>query len=175
MLFASLLALCTLVIGWSPAADEPGESVTATEVKYEDLDKAIAAGKGKVVLVDFWATWCAPCEFTMPRLKSLAERFKDRGLVVVGLTEFYGESNGKTLTRDAELSEIAAFKKRLRLPYPFAVADSDANNLRYGVRALPTTFLIDRRGVVRYVSVGADDPGDDTLAAVVKRLLDEKQ
>jgi thiol-disulfide isomerase/thioredoxin len=141
----------------------------------DERPTTLAELRGRVVLLDFWATWCAPCEFTMPRLKSLAEQFKDRGLVVVGLTEFYGESNGKTLTRDAELSEIAAFKKRLRLPYPFAVADSDANNLRYGVRALPTTFLIDRRGVVRYVSVGADDPGDDTLAAVVKRLLDEKQ
>jgi thiol-disulfide isomerase/thioredoxin len=135
----------------------------------------LASLRGRVVLLDFWATWCEACEFTMPRLKALEEKFKDRGLTVVGLTEFYGESGGKTLTHDEELAEIAAFKKRLRLTYGFGVAVSDANNLRYGVRALPTSILIDRRGVVRYINVGATDANDDALEGVIKRLLDEKQ
>jgi thiol-disulfide isomerase/thioredoxin len=134
----------------------------------------LASLRGRVVLLDFWATWCEACEFTMPRLKVLEEKFKDRGLSVVGLTEFYGESGGKTLTREAELSEIAAYKKRLRLAYTFGVAETDANNLRYGVRALPTAILIDRRGVVRYINVGATDANDDALEGVIKRLLDEK-
>jgi thiol-disulfide isomerase/thioredoxin len=140
----------------------------------DEKPTTLASLRGRVVLLDFWATWCGACVFTMPRLKMLEEKFKARGLVVVGLTEFYGESGGKTLTHDAELSEIAAFKKRLRLNYAFAVADSDSNNLRYGVRALPTTFLIDRRGVVRYVAVGAVDSADDALEGVVKGLLEEK-
>jgi thiol-disulfide isomerase/thioredoxin len=158
--------------------DSAAHAETAPEIEIarwlDQKPTTLAALRGRVVLLDFWATWCGACEFTMPRLKSLEEKFKDRGLVVVGLTEFYGESGSKTLTRDAELSEIAAFKKRLRLSYPFAVADSDTNNLRYGVRALPTTFLIDRRGVVRYVTVGAVDAADDALEGVIKRLLDEK-
>jgi thiol-disulfide isomerase/thioredoxin len=134
----------------------------------------LASLRGRVVLLDFWATWCEACEFTMPRLKTLEEKFKDRGLTVVGLTEFYGESGGKTLTREAELAEIVAFKKRLRLNYAFGVAETDANNLRYGVRALPTAVLIDRRGVVRYINVGATDANDGALEGVVKRLLEEK-
>jgi thiol-disulfide isomerase/thioredoxin len=135
---------------------------------------SLAALRGRVVVLDFWATWCEACAFTMPRLKALEDKFGPRGLTVVGLTEFYGESGGKALTRDAEMAEIAAFKKRLRLGYALGVADSDATELRYGVRALPTAILIDRRGVVRYIAVGAADSNDDPLEGVVKRLLDEK-
>jgi thiol-disulfide isomerase/thioredoxin len=134
----------------------------------------LAALRGQVVVLEFWATWCEPCQWTMPKLKLLQDKFRERGLVVVGLTEFYGESGGKTLTREAELTEIAAFKRRLRLTYGVGVAASDANNLRYGVRALPTTFLIDRRGVVRYVNVGADDAGTSALEGVIESLLAEK-
>ena len=86
MLFASLLALCTLVVGWSPAADEPGKGVTATEVKYEELDKAIAAGKGKVVLVDFWATWCGPCVKKFPHFVETNKKYKDKGLACVSVS-----------------------------------------------------------------------------------------
>lgn len=136
---------------------------------------SLAALRGRVVVLDFWATWCEACQFTMPRLKALEEKFGARGLTVVGLTEFYGESGGRELTRDAELAEIAAYRKRLRLNYAFGVADSDATALRYGVRALPTAILIDRRGVVRYIAVGAAESNDeDPLEGVVRRLLDEK-
>ncbi|MDT7602259.1 MAG: hypothetical protein QOF61_256 [Acidobacteriota bacterium] len=159
-----------------------GEAATHTEVapeieiaKWIDAQPtALASLRGRVVVLEFWATWCEPCQQTMPKLKLLQDKYRDRGLVVLGLTEFYGESNGQTVTREAELAEIAAFKRRLRLTYGFAVAESDANNLRYGVRALPTTFLIDRRGVVRYINVGANDAGTDALEGVVESLLAEK-
>ncbi|MCA1632041.1 MAG: TlpA family protein disulfide reductase [Acidobacteria bacterium] len=134
----------------------------------------IASLRGQVVLLDFWATWCAPCRETMPRLERLHEKYKGRGLAVVGLTELYGESEGKPLTPTAELASIAAFKKELKLTYAIGVAANDANNLRYGVRALPATFLIDRRGVVRYVGVGAVDSTEDALEGVIERLLNEK-
>jgi cytochrome c biogenesis protein CcmG/thiol:disulfide interchange protein DsbE len=134
----------------------------------------LASLRGRVVVLEFWATWCEPCLTLMPKLRLLQDKFKDRGLVVVGLTEFYGESGGRAVTRDEELSEIAAFKRRLRLTYGVGVAENDANNLRYGVRALPATFLIDRRGVVRYISVGADEAGTGALEGVVESLLAEK-
>ncbi|MCA1817794.1 MAG: TlpA family protein disulfide reductase, partial [Acidobacteria bacterium] len=72
------------------------------------------------------------------------------------------------------LKEIADFKKSLRLPYPVGVGANAATALRYGVRALPTTFVIDRRGVVRYVLVGGGASANDLLESVVKILLDEK-
>jgi cytochrome c biogenesis protein CcmG/thiol:disulfide interchange protein DsbE len=151
---------------------------TAPEIEIKQWldrkDTTLASLRGQVVLLDFWATWCAPCRETMPRLERLHEKYRARGLAVVGLTELYGESEGKSLAPAAELSSIAAFKKELRLTYGIGVAANDANNLRYGVRAMPATFLIDRRGVVRYVGVGAVDSTEDALEGVIERLLSEK-
>ena len=152
------------------------ETAPEIEIKQwlDHKDMTLAGLRGQVVLLDFWATWCAPCRETMPRLERLHEKYKARGLAVVGLTELYGEADGKPLTQAAELSSIAAFKRELHLTYAVGVAANDANNLRYGVRALPATFLIDRRGVVRYVGVGAVDSSEDALEGVIERLLSEK-
>ncbi|MCA1815828.1 MAG: TlpA family protein disulfide reductase [Acidobacteria bacterium] len=149
---------------------------TAPEIEVKDwLDAkptTLASLRGRVVLLDFWATWCEPCRETMPRLAKLQDRYGERGLSVVGLTEFYGATDGKS--EAAELKEIADFKKSLRLPYAVGVGANAATALRYGVRALPTTFVLDRRGVVRYVLVGGGASANDLLESVVKILLDEK-
>ncbi|MFL6231327.1 MAG: redoxin domain-containing protein [Pyrinomonadaceae bacterium] len=159
-------------------AESAAHTEVAPEVEVakwiEQKPTTLAALRGQVVVLEFWATWCEPCQQTMPRLKLLQDKFRERGLVVVGLTELYGESGGKSVTREEELSEIAAFHKRLRLSYGVGVAATDATNLRYGVRALPTTFLIDRRGVVRYIDIGADEAGTTALEGVIESLLDEK-
>jgi cytochrome c biogenesis protein CcmG, thiol:disulfide interchange protein DsbE len=159
-------------------AESAAHAEVAPEIEIANwLDakpQTLASLRGQVVVLEFWATWCEPCQQTMPKLRVLQDKFRERGLVVVGLTELYGESNGRSVTREEELAEIAAFKKRLRLTYGVGVAESDANNLRYGVRALPATFLIDRRGVVRYVNVGADEGGTSALEGVVESLLAEK-
>jgi thiol-disulfide isomerase/thioredoxin len=136
-------------------------------VKLSDL-------RGRVVLLDFWATWCGPCRYTMPKLKKLHERFKKDGLTVIGLTQYYGRAGGAAVTPPEELQFLRTYKKNLKLPYAFAVAADEDNDERYGVRAIPTAFLLDRRGRVRYISVGASDTNDDALADVIKKLLAEQ-
>jgi len=129
--------------------------------------------RGRVVLLDFWATWCAPCRYTMPKLKTLHDRFKKDGLTVIGLTQFFGRVGNEVLTPKEELEHLRSYKKELKLPYAFAVAADEDNDLRYGVRSIPTAFLLDRRGRVRYISVGAGEADDVELARIIKRLLAE--
>jgi len=152
------------------AADPPAilvdEWIDQRPTKLSDL-------RGRVVLLDFWATWCGPCRVTLPRLQSWYESYKDKGLVVLGVTNFFGHAEGKPLTRAQEMDYLRDFKKKFRLQYGFAIADSEENDRNYAVTNIPTTFLIDRRGVVRFISVGSSDLESAALSKMIKKLIDE--
>ena len=141
------------------------EWMDRTQVKLAEL-------RGQVVLLDFWATWCGPCRATLPRFEKFYEQYKDKGLVVIGLTNFEGEVEGKQMTRAQELAYLRDFKKKFALTYGFAISDGQ-NDVNYTVSSIPTTFLIDRRGVVRFISIGSSDVEGAALQKMIKKLLDE--
>lgn len=115
--------------------------------------------RGRVVLVDFWAAWCGPCRLLAPHLNSLKDRFGAQGLTVVGIT-----------TDDAERAAVFSEKHQMRYPI---VVDKDGDTSRaYGVTALPTMLLVDKKGVIRDVFVGYD-PTSDRIEVAVKKLLAE--
>jgi thiol-disulfide isomerase/thioredoxin len=121
---------------------------------------SIAAVRGRVVLLDFWATWCAPCRVVMPKLGALQARYGAQGLSVLGVS-----------TEEAE--EVALFAQRMPLRYPVAVDKHAQTTRSYGVASLPTLVVIDKRGVVRDVSIGYEPMQDTRLESTVRALLAE--
>ena len=123
--------------------------------------------KGKVVLLDFWAVWCGPCIAAFPHLRELNEKYAQRGLVIVGVTQYYQHEwddkakrtrraqSPQEVTPAQEQATLVKFAKHHQLKYRIAVTrkTSDFSNA-YGVKGIPQFVLIDRSGIVRLIRVG---------------------
>ena len=163
-----------------PFASFYSDQITAGNLKeivikewIDQLPVKLADLRGQVVLLDFWAPWCGPCRATFPRLQRWHKQYKNKGLVILGITDFEGQAEGKALTPAQELDYLRDFKKKFSLPYGFAIANAADNDLNYGVSSFPTTFLIDRRGVLRFISIGASDLEAAALDRMIEKLIKE--
>jgi len=117
---------------------------TAAEFQLRGFDGGIyslAALKGKVVLLDFWATWCGPCRRSMPETEELFTRYREQGLVVIGVDVNEDEP------------AIAAFLRKVRRSYPTAMSNSDILSA-YHVTAYPTFVLIGHDGKILVHQIG---------------------
>jgi thiol-disulfide isomerase/thioredoxin len=122
---------------------------------------ALDAYAGKVVLLDFWASWCAPCRQSFPWMNGLQQEHEDEGLVIVAVN----------LDQDRELAEafLAQRPARFRIEY-----DAPGNIAReFGVQAMPTSFLIDRQGRVRARHAGFRDKQREERERQIDQLLKE--
>jgi thiol-disulfide isomerase/thioredoxin len=118
--------------------------------------------RGKVVLLNFWATWCMPCRQEMPTLETLYQRYKDAGLVVLAV-------NMDTLSTTG----VEAFVQEVAVTFPIVLDPAWATAQTYRVLGLPTTYLIDRAGNVVVREVGERDWLDGVSQTAVQGLLHE--
>jgi len=137
-----------------PAPDFALQRMSGGEVRLSDL-------RGKVIFINFFATWCSPCAWEMPEIEALYNAFKDEGFEVVAVSI------------DASPAPLVNFAKLLNLSFPIVHDPGMAVARRYGFRGPPLSYLIDRRG---YVVGGAPGPRPWNAALaheIVKRLLEE--
>ncbi len=151
-----IVLLCHLLAGCSRgggatsnhAADFTLESAAAP-IKTVHL----ADFKGKLLLVDFWATWCSPCRQVMPQIEKVYQKYKGQGLEVIGVT-------------DEPRATVRAFQPTSGVTYPLYLDLGHAMNAAYGIDAIPHLFLIDRTGRIVYDEIGAGDNLDALDAAI---------
>lgn len=154
----------------SASSPQPKEAVIAAgeigsrlpDFSMKDLQgREISAGdlRGKVVLIDFWATWCQPCKKEMPGYQRLLDRYGSRGFAVVGF-----KFDTMTDTEDPLL-----FAKRIGVRYPLAVASDELKQKFGGIEGLPTTMLYDRQGALRKKIIGFEYT--DAFESALKGLL----
>ncbi len=153
------LALAATCSG-SPAA-AGGALLPAPAFALRTLDgKSVRLSelRGRPVILDFWATWCGPCKSSMPHLSAMQSRYRDRGLVVLGVS-----------MDDDDPRVVRRYADRLGLTFRVALADDDVLEAYGPIRALPTTVYISRRGEIVRRVVGYVDV--ETMEGFVRELL----
>ncbi len=141
-----------------PDIGEEASIVTLTIINEGDI--TIDNLKGKVVVLNFWATWCPPCKKEMPLLEATYNKYKEKGLIVLGVN--YNEDS-ETITK---------FVKEMGITFPIALDRDFKVTKAYGVLALPTTFFIDRNGIIRDRFRG--EITEEVLSSKVLPLLTEQ-
>jgi peroxiredoxin len=137
----------------------------APDFSLKDLDgktHRLAGEKGKVVVLSFWMTWCAPCKAEMPHLKKMYEAYKDQGLVIWSITA----------DAPSDMPQVRAIARRYALTHPVLLdADSRVNGLLNPRADYPLTIVIDKQGKIAWLHVGYQPGEEKLLEDQVKKLL----
>ena len=123
----------------TPAPDWQLNDLNGKTVKFSDF-------RGKVVILDFWATWCAPCRVEIPNFIELQKQYGDKGLRVVGVSL---DEQGPDV--------VKKFAKQFGVTYPIVIGNQKVADAYGGIDAIPTTFVVDRKGRIVSWHMGYDD------------------
>jgi peroxiredoxin len=117
--------------------------------------------RGKVVLVNFWATWCGPCRKEMPHLNRIADKYRSSGLVMLGINV------------DDDVRNAAELASKLGVKFPVLLDTDKKVSKLYDLNSMPSTLVIDRNGRVRYLHRGYQDGYEDLYDKQIRDLLKE--
>lgn len=120
---------------------------------------SLGSEEGKVVLVDFWATWCGPCKASFPKYQALAQKYSD-GVAVIGIAE------------DDESDGIKAFAAETGATFPLAWDAQKSVAASYHPESMPTSFIVDKNGLVRFVHSGFRDGEEKEIETQIKSLME---
>jgi thiol-disulfide isomerase/thioredoxin len=151
MLFRVLAAAALLGASFSVHAIEAGESAPAVP----------GAPRGQVFYVDFWASWCVPCRLSMPALDAMYRKHGAAGFSVIGVNKDVSEEDAKR------------FLQRVKVSFPIVADEGDKLAKAFGVKAMPSGYLVDRKGVVRQVHRGFTSETAAALETEIQSLLGE--
>lgn len=147
------------------SSPSPREGFLAPDFTLDTLDGnkiTLSDLRGKIVVVNFWATWCLPCREETPALEKAYEQYKHSGMVILGLN----------LTNQDSVNDVEFFVQEFGLTYPILLDQDGSVGYLYQVKGLPTTFFINREGTIRTVLVGG--PMSETfIRSKIEALLKE--
>jgi cytochrome c biogenesis protein CcmG/thiol:disulfide interchange protein DsbE len=137
----------------------PSPSYAATSMTGDTV--SLAGLRGKVVLLNVWATWCGPCRKEIPELRAIHAAYKDRGFELIGVSV------------DAEGTDepIRAFLKEFQMDYTIWRDPNEGVSATFRMAGVPATFLIDRKGILRWKATGAVEPGDTSLTNAIQKAI----
>ncbi|MEO0136512.1 MAG: TlpA disulfide reductase family protein [candidate division WOR-3 bacterium] len=141
----------------SGTSDIKGNDFTLKSLQGEEY--TLSKLKGRVVIVDFWATWCPPCRREIPHLVALYEKHKDKGLLILGVSA-------------EDKQTLATFARENNINYPILLGNNEVFQ-RFGVHSIPHTLFIDKKGNVRKTQIGYADELIPVFEALLDTLLNE--
>lgn len=148
------------------AVSQPYEGFTAPDFDFTDSSGNIVKLsdlRGQPVILNFWASWCPPCRAEMPAIQSVHQVNQAQGLVILGVNA----------TDQDSIEQVQEFSKDLQLTFPILYDSSGVIQSLYNVTALPSTFFIDRSGIIQEVIIGG--PIAEALLEInAKQILEEK-
>lgn len=166
-----------VVLGWDtrdPAYAAVVEGEPAPALTLDRLDGGTASlsdYRGRVVLLNIWATWCGPCVREMPAIQAAYERYRDQGFEVLAVA--VDQNPGSPRPDGGVDGPVSDFVDRFGLTFPVLLDPTGGTERLYGVDGLPTTFLIDREGKVRVRELGGRFWDSEPYSTMIEALLEE--